>query len=100
MGSVIIVIAVLFLVIVGIDELLIAISIGVVAGIVIAIVETVQKKKGNKSSKNKKVKNNFNKKSRNDTNVEVVIDLNLMKGVKHKTNNSLNDIFISVVGNA
>lgn len=85
MGSVIIVIAVLFLAIVGIDELLIAISIGVVAGIVIAIVETVQKKKLKSSKSNKKVKKQLNKTSRNTEDDEVLIDLNLMKMVKHKT---------------
>lgn len=90
MGSVIIVIVVLFLAIVGIDKLLIAISIGVVAGIVIAIVETVQNKKLKGSKGNKKVKKQLNKTSRNNEDDEVVIDLNLMKMVKHKTKDKSN----------
>ena len=93
MGSIIIVIAVLFIAIVGIDKLIIAIAIGVVAGIAMAIVETIQKKKGKKSSKNKKVKNNFNKKSRNDTDDELFVDLNLMKVVKHNPKTSLDKEF-------
>lgn len=90
MGSFIIVIVVLILAIVGIDKLFIAIAVGVFAGIIIAIVEVVQKKKLKGSKSNKKAKKHLNKTSRNNENNEVVIDLNLMKMVKHKTRDKSN----------
>ena len=86
MGSIIIVIVVFLLAIVGFDKFLIGVAIGAVAGVIMAIIETVQRKKGLKQSSNNTKKKQLRKSSQFNNKDEIddgIIDLNLMRMIKN-----------------